>query len=200
MTYLKNINIFVSGFYFLIGLIFSGFGYVLIQSKSQGHYSLSNNFYLSVIMYLSIFLIPLILSVILYIQINNNRNFFQNEKFLPYKLFKGHKQAGLLIGLFLFIMLIIIVTQHLLENYVSNQINVIHEIFWICLSFFIPYLIILYYNTVIINNQDVINKNNRNLIINFILIIILIICFILLFFLSLYFLIMMNDTYFNNLN
>ena len=194
--------------YFLYGIIFAGLGFnMIIASYPRVFNEVPYVYYLLIILELSVFLIPLALCLIIFYQMKLNVDFFQYDQIGPeYILIKGSNQKMILSAFFIVIILVHIIIQLILENFLNHYLYSSRDITWyttytfelviIILTFFLPYLLVLYYNIVIINLKGSIDKKHLGFVVNILITIIALMIFILIIATGIYYVIEVYASYF----
>ena len=205
MNFIKFFNWLITVGYFLYGIIFAGLGFNMIIASYPRVYNEVP--YLLIILELSVFLIPLVLCLIIFYQLRLNVDFFQYDQIgSEYSLLKGSNQKAILSAFFIVIILVHIIIQILLENFLNRYLYSSRDINWytnymfqlviIMLTLFLPYLLVLYYNIVITNLKGSIDKKHLSYVVNILITISALMIFIFIIATGVYYVIEVYASYF----
>ena len=208
MNFIKFFNWLITVGYFLYGIIFAGLGFnMIIASYPRVYNEVPYVYYLLIILELSVFLIPLVLCLIIFYQLRLNVDFFQYDQIgSEYSLLKGSNQKAILSAFFIVIILVHIIIQILLENFLNRYLYSSRDINWytnymfqlviIMLTLFLPYLLLLYYNIVITNLKGSIDKKHLSYVVNILITISALMIFIFIIATGVYYVIEVYASYF----
>ena len=208
MNFIKFFNWLITVGYFLYGIIFAGLGFnMIIASYPRVYNEVPYVYYLLIILELSVFLIPLVLCLIIFYQLRLNVDFFQYDQIgSEYSLLKGSNQKAILSAFFIVIILVHIIIQILLENFLNRYLYSSRDINWytnymfqlviIMLTLFLPYLLVLYYNIVITNLKGSIDKKHLSYVVNILITISALMIFIFIIATGVYYVIEVYASYF----
>ena len=208
MNFIKFFNWLITVGYFLYGIIFAGLGFnMIVASYPRVFNEVPYVYFLLIILELSVFLIPLVLCLIIFYQLRLNVDFFQYDQIgSEYSLLKGSNQKAILSAFFIVIILVHIIIQILLENFLNRYLYSSRDINWytnymfqlviIMLTLFLPYLLVLYYNIVITNLKGSIDKKHLSYVVNILITISALMIFIFIIATGVYYVIEVYASYF----